>query len=120
MKKQKSGGEWLDHFQSKIRNYCEKQQIALIHRVQMISILSKAWDKAFVLGYMVKLKELEKSDQLVQVRKEYIKFLHDCIDKRVEYLRVHGFDTSIEEIKTGNKLRLKIEELESSLLSENQ
>ena len=120
MKKQKSGGEWLDHFQSKIRNYCEKQQIALIHRVQMISILSKAWDKAFVLGYMVKLKELEKSDQLVQVRKEYIKFLHDCIEERTVYLAMHGMFPSKEDIETGKILRKKIAELESSLLSEDK
>jgi len=60
MKKQKTGGEWLDHFQSKIRNYCEKQQIALIHRVMLLSILIKAWNKAFELGYMENKKEKTK------------------------------------------------------------
>ncbi len=71
MKKQKSGGEWLDYFQSKIRNYCEKQQIALIHRVMLLSILIKAWNKAFELGYMEKQNELDKTNQFVQ--EEYIK-----------------------------------------------
>ena len=115
MKKQKTGGEWLDHFQSKIRNYCEKQQIALIHRVQMISILSKAWNKAFELGYMGKQKELDKANDLIEAQREYMDFLHGWIDKRTEYLMVHSFDSTIEEIIAGNKLRLNIEELESSL-----
>ena len=85
MKKQKTGGEWLDHFQSKIRSYCEKQQIALIHRVQMISILSKAWDKAFVLGYMVKLKELGLAN------KPIFKFVLNCEKCGKEYISDYAF-----------------------------
>lgn len=57
MKNKKTGGEWLDHFQSKIKNYCEKQMISKIHKVQMIFILSKAWNKAFELGYVERIKD---------------------------------------------------------------
>ena len=120
MKKQKSDGEWLDPFQSQIREYCEKQQISLIHIVKMISILSKAWNKALEIGYLEKQKELDKTNKLVQAQEEYVDFLHGWIDKRTEYLRVHSFGPSIEEFKTGDTLRKKIKELESSLLSENQ
>lgn len=69
MKKQKTGGEWLDHFQSQIREYCEKQQISLVHRVQMISILSKAWNKAFELGYLEGQNELKKQTNLFRHKK---------------------------------------------------
>lgn len=113
MKKKLTGGEWLDHFQSKVRSYCEKQQIAIVHRVQMISILSKAWSKALEIGYMEKQNELDKANGLIRAQKEYMDFLYSWIDKRTEYLRVHGYDASIEEIKTGEELRKKIEEIES-------
>lgn len=62
MKKKLTGGEWLDHFQSKVRIYCGKQMIATVHRVMLLSILTKAWNKAFELGYMEKQKELDKLD----------------------------------------------------------
>jgi hypothetical protein len=70
-KKQKTGGEWLDHFQSQIREYCKKQQISLVHRVQMISILSKAWSKAFELGYM-------EQRELGLANKPTFKFVLNC------------------------------------------
>lgn len=119
MKKQKTGGEWLDYFQSRVRNYCEKHQIAVIHRVMLLSILIKAWNKAFELGYMEKQKELDKTNQLVQAQKKYTEFLYNWIDKRVEYLRIHGVNATAEEFKAGDYLREKIEEIESSLLPEN-
>ena len=85
MKKQKTGGEWLDHFQSKIRNYCEKQQIALIHRVQMISILSKAWNKAFELGYIGKQNELN------ELNKSTYCFVLNCEKCGKEYISDYAF-----------------------------
>lgn len=120
MKKQKSGGEWLDHFQSKVRIYCGKQMIATVHRVMLLSILTKAWNKALEIGYMEKQNELKKTNQLVQAQKEYIKFLHDWVDKVAAYLSNHRMYPLKEDVETGETLRKKIDELESSLLSENQ
>ena len=73
-------------------------------------------DDILLSKHMEKVNEqCQKRDELIKAVNDYATFLGECLDKHFMFLHVHGEKASDEEIKRGEELRAKIEQLKSEI-----